>query len=444
MAYLDATLAEGGTRTRPSRDVAASFAAVLPALLMSYALVIGPLLFAAETRAVLSKFGDPTNGASSLAAAVVYPFFFLLAVLTLLIARPSITRAALQLSVALALLCLYAFATTLWSLDPGRTLAKAAQQTMICVSLAAAVLSARDPQRVLDWIKWLMVVVVLVNLMAVLSRPPGPIGHEGIYDHKNSLGAVMALALLFGLYSFTRRRLVSLVVGAFLVAGSLMLLVASESKTSAGIAVLAPSLSIVLYVLAKHVRVPLLVSWLVIQFVIVAGFLVIGTVLDFQLSDVLTLAFGDETLTGRTHIWAFAVEQIAERPLLGYGYHGFWNIGPESPRFTAHIQFIHNMPHAHNGYLDLLINLGLVGLILFAVVFVLSFGRLMRLERAGVALCIFAIANLVCVSMRVYLESEWFIDASAPSETMLLLFGFLAAMAPAVRRSPLPAPKILR
>lgn len=432
------TLAQGRSYSRPSQDVAARFAGVVPALQMAYAILLAPLMFAAETRAILERFGDPTNGASTQAAAIAYAAFFMLSVATFLVARPSLTRAAWQLSAALALLCIYAFASAVWSLDPERTVMKAAQQTMICVSLVVAVISARDPARILDWIMWLMVIVVGFNILAVLSRPPGPIGHEGIYDHKNTLGAVMALALMFGFYALARRRLAYLLAGAFLVAGSLMLLVASESKTSAAMAVLAPMLAIGLYVLARYVRVPVLVGWFVIQVAIVAGFLVLGVVFDFQLSDVLTVLFGDETLTGRTHIWSFALQQIAERPLFGYGYHGFWNIGPESPRFTAHIQFIHNMPHSHNGYLDLLVNLGIVGAVLFGAVLALTFSRVMRLEQAGVVLCIFALANLVNISLRVYLESEWFIDASAPSETMFLLIGFLAAMAPVARRTALP------
>lgn len=436
--YATATLTPGAY-VRPSQALAVRFAAMLPALQLGYAILLAPILFAAETRAILEGFGDPTNGPSTLAAAVAYALFFVLSVLTFLVARPKVPREARQLFIAVAALCLYAFVSALWSLDPVRTLMKATQQTMIAMSLIAAVISSRDPRRILTWLIWLMAAVVLFNILAVVSRPPGPIGHEGIYAHKNSLGAVAALALMFGVYALTYRRLAYLAAGLFLIAGSLLLLLASESKTSAGMAIVAPALAVGVYLLAKHVAIPPLVTWLAAQITIVAGFILLGTIFDFQLSDLLRVVFGDETFTGRTHIWAFAWQQIAESPLVGYGYHGFWNIGPESPRFTAHIQFIHNMPHAHNGYIDLLLNLGIVGLVLFAVIFALAFGRAMRLDSAGAVLCIFCLANLINVSLRAYMESEWFMDASSPSETMFLVVGFLAAVAPAAGRPRLPA-----
>ncbi len=438
--YATATLTPGASAAgRPSQALAVKFAAMLPALQFGYAILLAPILFAAETREILAGFGDPTNGPSTRAAAIAYGLFFVVSVLTFLVARPTVSRTARQLFLAVAALCLYAFLSALWSLDPIRTLMKATQQTMVVMSLLAAVISARDPEPVLKWLIGLMTAVVLVNILAVIARPPGPIGHEGIYAHKNYLGAVTALSLMFGIYALTFRRLVYLIAGLFLIAGSFLLLVASESKTSAGMAVAAPALAIGVYLLAKHVAIPPLVTWLVAQGAAVAGFILLGAIFDFQLSDLLRLAFGDETFTGRTHIWAFSWQKIAEHPIFGYGYHGFWNIGPESPRFTAHIQFIHNMPHAHNGYIDLLLNLGIVGLVFFAVIFALAMGRVMRLDSLGAVLCVFGLANLMNVSLRAYMESEWFMDATAPSETMFLIVACCAAIAPAARRARLPS-----
>ena len=53
-----------------------------------------------------------------------------------------------------------------------------------------------------------------------------------------------------------------------------------------------------------------------------------------------------------------------ERPLIGYGYNGFW-YGWEGP--SAQIWQTNNwLPnHAHNGFLELLLTLGLLGAFLF-------------------------------------------------------------------------------
>lgn len=75
--------------------------------------------------------------------------------------------------------------------------------------------------------------------------------------------------------------------------------------------------------------------------------------------------FGREaTLTGRTHIWSLLVPYAWKKPLLGYGEGGFWT--------TALREQIES--HAHNGYLDAVLELGFLGLFLL-LVFIFSATR---------------------------------------------------------------------
>lgn len=68
-----------------------------------------------------------------------------------------------------------------------------------------------------------------------------------------------------------------------------------------------------------------------------------------------------ETLTERSEIWAFLVPYALENSMLGHGYGGFWT---EAIRGQS-------SSHAHNGYLDVILDLGFVGLIFFSL-FLLS------------------------------------------------------------------------
>lgn len=74
--------------------------------------------------------------------------------------------------------------------------------------------------------------------------------------------------------------------------------------------------------------------------------------------DVSSAVGRDETLTGRTEVWEKLIPVAMERPILGYGYSGFWTT--DSRKDFA-------ISGAHNGYLDIVLNLGFVGLLLFAV-----------------------------------------------------------------------------
>jgi O-antigen ligase len=82
----------------------------------------------------------------------------------------------------------------------------------------------------------------------------------------------------------------------------------------------------------------------------------------------------DVTLTGRTGLWSVVVDSIAQRPWLGHGYNAFW-LGweGESARVWAVLPW--HAAHAHNGVLDLGLELGLVGIALFTSSLVLAATR---------------------------------------------------------------------
>ena len=103
-------------------------------------------------------------------------------------------------------------------------------------------------------------------------------------------------------------------------------------------------------------------------FIAVAAVLWVGT--DSNASDMMltpckwvatTIAQEAATLTGRIPIWTNVLSDVSERPLLGYGYGGFWTcqrIWEYS--LSHHWQF----NHAHSSYLETLLNVGVLGLAL--------------------------------------------------------------------------------
>jgi exopolysaccharide production protein ExoQ len=82
----------------------------------------------------------------------------------------------------------------------------------------------------------------------------------------------------------------------------------------------------------------------------------------------------DVTLTGRTDLWA-AVLPMAVNPLFGAGFESFW-LGTRLDSLWAEFAFRPNQ--AHNGYIDLYLNVGVVGLALFVVFVISSFVAVRR------------------------------------------------------------------
>ena len=79
----------------------------------------------------------------------------------------------------------------------------------------------------------------------------------------------------------------------------------------------------------------------------------------------------DPTLTGRTDIWAAVVRRIADQPLHGYGYAAFWE-KTSAPARIVRKEAGWPVPSAHNGWLDLLLQVGWVGTALFTLAALLA------------------------------------------------------------------------
>ena len=90
---------------------------------------------------------------------------------------------------------------------------------------------------------------------------------------------------------------------------------------------------------------------------------VLGVLLVLGLLPVLLDLYDkDVTFSGRTFIWAASLDAIRDRPWLGYGMAGIWmdETNPVTADLHARIGF--KAAHAHNGALDLTLQVGLVGL----------------------------------------------------------------------------------
>lgn len=180
----------------------------------------------------------------------------------------------------------------------------------------------------------------------------------GIYTQRNSLGLIMVLSVLvFILWSRIEPR--EKWSARLWAAGSLLLLFLSGSMTAElGICVVMCLHAVLLFVKSRPRSA--LVVILVAAFV--AGY---GVLWAWTNSGPFFEAIDrDATLTGRTVIWGAALAQGMERPWLGYGYEAFWmgnSIAAEEIRKIARWE----VPGAHNGFIELWLDLGVAGLAFF-------------------------------------------------------------------------------
>lgn len=110
----------------------------------------------------------------------------------------------------------------------------------------------------------------------------------------------------------------------------------------------------------------------------IALILTVGSVTNLLLDNlpVVADALGrDLTLTGRTDIWSAMFDLIWERPWFGYGFNAVWRDW-DNP-ITAYLwrTLAWECPYGHNGFMDLLAELGFVGLSIFVLSFITTYYR---------------------------------------------------------------------
>ncbi|GAB4518234.1 MAG: hypothetical protein Tsb0019_18240 [Roseibium sp.] len=397
----------------------------IPVLILAYPILITPFL--------LGMSGEETEEANIIASksnAVNQLFWIGLFGLTLISAGPRLRRvlAALRNPVTLALLAYLALAllSVFWSPVPGIALRRSVQQIIIVLSLVISVSCTDDARALFGRTLLLLNAVVLVNCLAVAFLPPTPLGHAGIYPQKNGLGAVMALAVMFNIYGLmTTTGAAKRVCIVLFSALAFALLVLSQSKTSLGLSILMPVAAYLLVSMALLFRINALT--LLVFFTITGAvlWLFASTLTRFGFSDLSLLLFNDETYTGRTFIWSFVLDIISRAPILGQGYASFWATGSDSIAFREAPGFVILLIQAHNGYLDVMLETGLVG---FSLLFVLilsalaAVARIVPLDRqvAFISLCL--LLFVICHNM---LESSWY-----RSYSLNWLFFLMAALMP--------------
>jgi len=198
---------------------------------------------------------------------------------------------------------------------------------------------------------------------------------DGITANRNTLGRMTALSVMVFLVQLRADRR----WWPFWVAGlgaNVLLMIGTESKTAFASTVLAAGL-LVVYAMFRARKT-------LYGAVTVALIGAVGTATVFVTTnlDVVTRFLNrDATLSGRTDLWADSMHAIGKHPIQGYGWDGFWTgwFGANHEIWLEHPWL---PPHAHNFYLDITLNLGLIGLTLWVLLTYRGIVRAARYVRA--------------------------------------------------------------
>jgi O-antigen ligase len=270
----------------------------------------------------------------------------------------------LLLTIALA----WCWMSVVWSLAPAVTLRRAFLTTIVIWSAFLCV-EQLGYRKSLHAIRIILCLTLFANYLAVFLDPgfgthtvedqadPGLIGDwRGIMMQKNAAGPMCVFLILTFLFDaksiYWWLRL--LVIGL-----SVTFLIETGSKTSMQILVV----SLIAGLLFARFK-PKYRAFLVPTLMI---FTVLATLFSEIYWDQITQPFGTRTgFTGRVLIWRPLTQYAEDNLFFGSGFGAFWNLGngQASPIVHYATGWVTKIAHGHDGYLDLLVTVGLPGLIL--------------------------------------------------------------------------------
>jgi exopolysaccharide production protein ExoQ len=218
----------------------------------------------------------------------------------------------------------------------------------------------------------------------------------GVADTKNMLGMT---CLVFGFAAFwrvlqvwcgpRRERIKTLIVHCTVLAMAIWLLILSDSKTSLSCFVLTSGL------IAAHTFLKVARKRVVVHLLVAAVVLSCFSVLFLGIGGGALQTMGrNPTLTGRTDIWDVLLK-VPINPVFGTGFESFW-LGKRLA-FLWSFPIVNGITEAHNGYLEVYLNLGWVGVAFLAGLLSTGYRNIVRLldrdpEAGRLGLGLFVIA----------------------------------------------------
>lgn len=335
--------------------------------------------------------------------------------LLVLVRRKVNWYSTLKQNVWLMILLSYMFVSVLWSDIPFVSFKRWIRE-FEAVVMAFVLISEEDPRQALECLlrrvayihiplSWILI-KYFPNYGVQYSQWTGDLMWVGVSTQKNGLGTLCLISIFFIVWTLVRRwqgsniavsrchtpaEVLLLVLAIMLLKGPGGAYSSTSGYSSTAVTALAVGLTTFFGLTWRKKRGGYVAGNALSSLVVLMiGY---GTALPFageQLEGVTSALGRDSTFTGRTSIWAKLVPVFEERPVLGCGFGGFW---------TPETRAIYIFGQAHNGYLQVLMELGMIGLVLASVFLVSCVRKAARaltksFDWAGLCICLVVMAAL--------------------------------------------------
>ncbi len=344
----------------------------------------------------------------------------------LYVLRERALRIARKSVVLMAFLALFVLSTT-WSLETLLTF-KDSLELVGTTVFAWYIVTRFTLRHFLQILAVVLTFIVVTSVALVFGSPgrgrmdfgAGPMA--GIVGEKNALGATMIVTIItLSLLAVDARKWTARLLLAALWIPSVVLLAGSNSITAAIAGTTSIAVLAVMWGISRKAYFFVASSLLGV----VAVAVVVFGVLAVDSNTLLEAVGRSANLTGRADLYPHLLDAVRDRPLFGFGYDSFF--ASEDALTTYLSDFIEQInwipPHAHNSFLQITLDTGLVGLAIFLVVLATAFKRtIAMLGRGTKAIDRWPLGIVLFLTLGSYDETYF-----ALNNTLLWIF-FVAAL----------------
>ncbi len=347
--------------SRPSLDTRIAEAGFVILLLL---IQVGLEPFDARTAADFTARNAVTAGGDLIRQAAFLGTFALILYAAL---RTRGVKAFAAVTPAIAAMLVWCLLSALWGAEPDVIARRAVLAAIFVASMMMSVDTLGVERTLVLW-RGVMGALIVADIASCLvihqavhqadDVESGLTGAwRGLHAHKNAAGSVAATAAaMFFFFALETRRRSDIA----LCAASVFFLVMTRSKSSLGllpVALLAGGL----YRIAWRNQ----MDRAIVAVAVALGIVVIGVAVSVEWEFIAKTLEDPQNFTGRSAIWQAELNYIQDHPLLGAGFGTFGNTGIRSPIY-AYVGpgWVSQIGEGHNGYLEMLVTMGGVGLVL--------------------------------------------------------------------------------
>lgn len=282
--------------------------------------------------------------------------------IVLLACRYKRTLYALQSNPIFVLISIYIPLTVFWSYSQGATFMAGLALTF-CTLFGVYLATRFSLKQQVFMLGYLMLTFTFLSFVwGVILPKYGVMGGvhlgawRGVFVHKNHAGRMMVLAIpiQFMLFHYVKHRYQKWM---YLVGMGLSFLLIIQ--TTSGGALINCMFMMTIVVITRVFEAEPRKLLLSVIFLAAAGAF-ITMAYNPLMTFGLRLIGKDPTLTGRTDIWEYIIDQIARHPFRGYGLNAFWGGTDSAARYVIE-RAGWEVPDSHHGFLDMTLQIGIIG-----------------------------------------------------------------------------------